>query len=123
MEWNEVLIYIIESVIGLIVSVGIPYGLSLLSKKIKDDKLQKYLNRAENVISNCVLMIKQTFVDSLKAEGKFDKAAQSEAFERCKTQILELLNEEAKAAVVSAYGDLETYIKTAIERNVAVTKF
>lgn len=122
MEWNEILIYIIESIVGLIIAAVIPYVITLIKKKIDNQQVNEYIDIAEGIVTDCVYMTKQTFVDSLKKEGKFDAEAQAKAFEMCKEQILSLLNEEAKKAVISVYGDLEGYLKAAIETNVAVSK-
>lgn len=122
MSWNDVLIYIVECVAGLIITVAIPYVFVLLRNKIKNQQAEKYINIAGDIINDCVLMIKQTFVDTLKANGKFDSDAQAKAFEMCKNEILGMLNEKAKAVIIDMYGDLESYLKIAIERNVAITK-
>lgn len=122
MSWNDVLIYIVECVAGLIITVAIPYVFVLLRNKIKNQQAEKYINIAGGIINDCVLMIKQTFVDTLKANGKFDSDAQAKAFEMCKNEILGMLNEKAKAVIIDMYGDLEAYLKIAIERNVAITK-
>ena len=122
MNWSEVLIYLIECIVYLVVIYAIPYAITLLSKKIKNDQNEKYLALAGQVVTDCVLTIKQTFVDDLKANGKFTPDAQREAYEMCKAQVMAILNEKTKEALVMAYGDIEAYIKTAIESSVIITK-
>lgn len=119
MTWNDVLILVVESLVGLVLSVGLPYLLVLLAKKIKNEKLLKFIG---NIVEQSVLTVKQTFVQSLKEEGKFDKDAQSEAFSRCMKSIVSMLSEEAKKFIVNNFGDLETYLTTLIESKVSATR-
>lgn len=122
MSWNDVLIQVVEGVVGLIISVVIPYCAYLISKKIKNEKLQSLIDNVSDIVADCVLMINQTFVDSLKKEGRFDAEAQAEAFKKCEEAILQMLSDEAKKAVVDVYGSLEKYIRAAIEANVLLFK-
>lgn len=122
MSWNDVLIQVVEGVVGLIISVVIPYCAYLISKKIKNEKLQSLIDNASDIVADCVLMINQTFVDSLKKEGRFDAEAQAEAFKKCVEAILQMLSDEAKKAVIDVYGSLERYIRAAIEANVLLFK-
>ena len=122
MNWNEILISIIEVVVSLTVAYAIPYCLSLISKNTKNSQNEKYLSFAAQVVTDCVLTVKQVYVDDLKANGEFTAEAKVRAYEMCKNQILAMLNEKTKEAIMLAYGDLEMYIKTAIESSVVSTK-
>ncbi|MDD7757541.1 MAG: hypothetical protein PUJ51_24125 [Clostridiales bacterium] len=51
-----------------------------LQKKTNNDILNKYVQMATDTITNCVIATNQTYVNSLKEQGKFDEAAQKEAF-------------------------------------------
>ena len=46
-----------------------------LSAKINDETLNTYLNMLTDTITNCVIATNQTYVDSLKSQGKFDAEA------------------------------------------------
>lgn len=122
MDWSGVIVSVVEGLAGLVITVGIPWVLSIILSKVKNEKVQGYLKQVTQITASCVEMVKQTFVDSLKAEGKFDSAAQKVAFDKCKESILYLLNDEAKSAVVQVYGDFDEYIRTLIEAQVAATK-
>jgi hypothetical protein len=136
MDWEQVLAYVIEAVLGLVVTVAIPYGISLLKKKIDAEKqkaeteekkfalevVQGLLDKAKDTVSSCVATVNQTYVDALKKEGTFDKAAQEQAFSTCKNLILSQLSTDAKTAIIDTFGTLEVWVKTQIEEMVRYSK-
>lgn len=93
-----------------------------IKEKTKQEKLNKYIDRATKVITDVVEAISQTTVDTLKKQGAFDKEKQKEAFNKAKTEILEILTEESKEALKEAYGDLDIWLQSQIEANVKRTK-
>lgn len=58
----------------------------------------------------------QTFTDALKAEGKFTKEKQLEAFNKAKEKTLEILGDTAVKALGEIYGDFDTWVDTKIEQ-------
>lgn len=73
-------------------------------------------------IVNAVTTTTQTYVASLKAQGKFDAEAQAEAFNMSYQSVIAVLGEEARNYLNEAVGDLNEYIRTAIERQVLIDK-
>lgn len=122
MDWKDLLIYILESLCGLVITVGIPFLVSLLRAKIKNEQLARVLDRVAKIVSDSVLLVNQTYVDALKATDSFDEEAQKIAFATCKAKIVAMLNEEAIKAIYETYGDLEDWLKTAIEASVRQEK-
>ena len=122
MNWEDLLIYIIQTLCGLVITVGIPFLFTLLRKKIKDEKLARLLSRVENIVKQTVILVNQTYVDALKEEGLFDKEAQKAAFEMCKDKVLAMLNDEAIVAIAETFGDYEEWIRTLIEAYVRENK-
>lgn len=122
MDWKDLLIYIIQTLCGLVITVGIPFLFTLLRKKIKDEKLARLLSRVENIVKQTVILVNQTYVDALKEEGLFDKEAQKAAFEMCKEKVLAMLNDEAIVAIAETFGDYEEWIRTLIEAYVRENK-
>ena len=92
-----------------------------LKNKNKSDKDDKYIDRITEIITLCVITTTQTYVDSLKKQNAFDKDAQLEAFNKTKTAVLNLLNEELKEFIIETFGDLNEYINTQIEATVSCT--
>lgn len=118
MDWEAVLAEVISTLARLLIAACIPYAIKLLKDKIHNDKVNKYINKAQDVIIQCVDYVNQTYVDALKEEGKFDKEAQYTAFEMSKDYVYRLLDEKAKEAVIEIFGDLELWIDSMIESSV-----
>lgn len=118
MTWNEVLMYIINTVFKLIITVGIPYGFNLIRVKLKDDIQKKYLNMFEKMTRDAVDRVQQTYVENLKAEDMFNEEAQKHAVEMVKNDVLNMMNAEMKNVVMEAVGDFEAYITNLIESQV-----
>ena len=92
-------------------------------KAATDNELyHKYIDMLEQTVVNCVIATNQTYVDSLKKAGKFDKEAQVEAFNRTYNQVMQILAEDAKIYLESAVGDLNAYITNMIETQVKLNR-
>lgn len=83
---------------------------------------KKYINMLNSTITDCVIATTQTYVDSLKAQGKFDTEAQKEAFNRTYEAVVKLLTKEAEEYLNIAIGDLNLYITQRIESEVNLNK-
>lgn len=83
---------------------------------------KKYLDMLSNTITNCVIATTQTYVDSLKKQGKFDAEAQKVAFNQTYSAVMNILSEEAKEYLTVAVGDLNLYITQKIEAEVNINK-
>lgn len=117
-SWMDVLIQVVEILLGLVVSVGIPWLISTIKSKTNNSKVQEMLERAEKYATSAVLMVTQTFVEQMKRDGKFDADAQAEAFNRAKDAWLAMMSDEMKKVVLEEVGNFEVYIKTLIEAEV-----
>ena len=122
MTWNEVLMYIINTVFKIIITVAIPYAFSLATAKLKGDVEKKYLQLFEELVRNAVQNVQQTYVANMKAENLFDEEAQNTAFKMVKDSVLSMMNDETKRIVMEAVGDFEAFINSKIEAEVYVNK-
>lgn len=93
-----------------------------LQTTIDDATLNKYLTLLSETITSCVIATNQTYVDSLKAQGKFNKEAQEEAFRMTSQAIMDILTDDAKEYLAQVFGDLEAYLKQKIEAEVNLNK-
>lgn len=89
-----------------------------LKGKIDNELLAKYIDMFADTVSACVVATNQTYVDALKEQGKFDEAAQKEAFRRTYEAVLGVLSDEAKKYLTAFYGDLDLALRELIEKNV-----
>ena len=125
MDFNVI---VIDAVAALIVALS-TFLCVFIKNKIEQLKLvsnnetvNKYIGIATEVITDCVNMVTQTYVETLKKQNKFDKEAQQEAFSQCKQQVLNLLTDEAKLVIQEVYGDIDKWIDTKIESTVNINK-
>lgn len=81
----------------------------------QNDLLNKYITIAADTITACVIATNQTYVNTLKAQGKFDPEAQKAAFSKTALAVEQILSEEAKSVLTEAFGDLNVYLTTQIE--------
>jgi hypothetical protein len=84
--------------------------------------MSKYLDMVEKTVTNCVMTTNQTYVDSLKQEGKFDADAQKIAFDKTLDAVLAILSEDAKVYLTQIFGDLNVYLTNLIESQVKINK-
>jgi hypothetical protein len=122
---NELLITLIQVVIIPAIPVLVTYLVKFLKAKadqatvkIDNELIKIYLNEATDAVLQAVTYTAQTYVDSLKKQGKFDKEAQEQAFNTAKDVALKLLTEEAKRMITDLYGDLTVWLDTKIEQTV-----
>jgi hypothetical protein len=96
----------------------------IVTNKTQEEKelMSKYLDMVEKTVTNCVMTTNQTYVDSLKQEGKFDADAQKIAFDRTLDAVLAILSEDAKIYLTQIFGDLNVYLTNLIESQVKINK-
>lgn len=93
-----------------------------LQQKNDNELYDKYLDLLETTIVDCVIATNQTYVDALKAEGKFDADAQKEAFKKTYEAVMQILTEDAKTYLMNALGDFDTFVNAKIEASVNTSK-
>ena len=119
---NQILLNILAAVTTCIVLPLISFlGIKLsqwLSTKIKDEKAAKLLTQATEIVVTAVKSVFQTYVESLKNSGTFDKTAQLEALNKAKAIVTSELTVELKDFIIANYGDLESWITNQIEASI-----
>lgn len=89
---------------------------------IDDAELVKYVDMLNRTITECVIATNQTYVETLKQQGKFDAEAQKVAFQMTSKAVLDILSDDAKEYLNAAVGDLNIYITNKIEAEVNLNK-
>lgn len=121
-EIAELLLFTIITGCGIAV---INKVIAFLNEKIDDlqktktfaehEKLNQYIDYAQEAISTAVTSVSQTYVDSLKKSGQFDKAAANNAKEQAIEIAEKLISDNSKIAIETVFGDFEEYINNKIE--------
>ena len=129
MEWMVILQQVFELCIIPLLGIVTFYIVQFIKTKTEElntnnsnEVLSKYIEMLSNTICECVIATNQTYVDSLKAQGKFDAEAQKKAFEMTYNSVINILTDEAKIYLTSIYGDLTVYITNMIEAEVNKNK-
>lgn len=129
MEWMIILQQVFELCIIPLLGIITAYIVQFIKTKTKElnsnnsnEVLSKYIEMLSNTICECVIATNQTYVDSLKKQGRFDAEAQKKAFEMTYNAVIGILSEEAKVYLASVYGDLTAYITNMIEAEVNKNK-
>lgn len=127
------MIEILTTLIQVVVIPAIPVLVTYLVKylkakaeqtttKIDNELIRTYIQEATDAVLQAVTYTAQTYVDSLKKQGKFDEEAQKIAFNTAKNIALQLLTTEAKQMIEDLYGDLMLWLETKIEQTVKEQK-
>ena len=126
---KEILTTLVQVVVIPAIPVLVTYLVKYLkakadqtTTKINNELVRTYLQEATDAVLQAVTYTAQTYVDTLKKQGKFDKEAQEKAFNTAKDIALKLLTDEAKQMIEDLYGDLMLWLETKIEQTVKEQK-
>lgn len=122
MTWNDVLINVVDLAFKAVLTLVLPWAVSLISHKIKNERAKRLIAKGEDFVMKSIQMVQQTFVDSLKKEGKFDADAQREAYKLCYERWFAMASDEVKAAILEEVGDLDAWLNTMIESGIVENK-
>lgn len=86
-----------------------------LKAKTKNATIDKYIDRANDAILTAVAETMQTFVTTMKNEGKWDTEAASKAFEMSMLRAREIMGKAALEALPEVVGDIEKWLTAKIE--------
>lgn len=123
---NEILINILSVIVTAVILPLISFAgtrlITFLNGKIKDQKAKTFIADATNIITSAVRTVFQTYVDSLKKAGSFDKDAQLLALNKAKDLALSQMSTELKDYISKNYGDLNSWITSQIEATIDLLK-
>ena len=99
MEWLALLYEIFEVCVIPLLGVLTVYIVKFIQKKTEElnsknenELMNKYLTMLSDTIVDCVIATNQTYVESLKKQGKFDLEAQKVAFEMTYNAVINVLS-------------------------------
>lgn len=123
---NEMLLNIISVVVSAIVlpliSIGGTQLIKLINSKIKNQEASKLLSDATSIVLNAVRTVTQTYVDTLKANGSFNKDAQLVALNKAKEIALSQMSTDVKDFINANFGDVQLWITNQIEASINLLK-
>ena len=129
MDWLELLFDILKLCIIPLAGILTAYTVKWLKakeaetlEKVDSDTADKYISMLFETVRDCVSATTQTYVDSLKKQGKFDAEAQKTAFNMTLKAVLAVLTDDAKEYLSTIYGDLTAYLTNKIEAEVKAQK-
>lgn len=132
MELNEVLNYVLYIVLTVILPVVAKYIVTLLKAKTQESEIIAEVSKNEKVsavikdalsdVMDAVLYVNQTYTDSLKESGEFNKEAQEIAFNKAKAQALTMISEGTKSVIEELYGSFDEWLNAKIESSVNLAK-
>lgn len=126
---KDALIEILIAVIGVVIPIISNYLVKYLKSKTSAAKEQaktaaenRVLYQVDEAVEDAVTYVSQTMVDSLKADGKFDKDAQRQAFQTALSNTLNALSGDARKFLFNTYEDVTSVLTTKIEAAVKRSK-
>lgn len=114
-ELLNTLIQIIMAVISAALVVLIRYGITYLSTRTKDNKIQLALQELQTVLIDGVQYTEQTFVTPMKENGEWDCDAQKIALKKAAEYIVQNLTKSTKKLVAADKDDLQTWVEQKVE--------
>ena len=127
--FNDVIMTALQTIITVtvpLISALIVYGIkkatNWLKSKTENETVDTYLNRAYSMLEDIVVTTTETYVKSLKADGKFDIEEQQKAFEITKSAFEQVASEEIKSAIKTTVSDYDAWVKNTVEAIIANTK-
>ena len=123
---NEILMNVLSAVVTAVIlpliSIGGARLIALINEKIKNDEAVKTLTTATDIVTSAVRSVFQTYVESLKNAGSFDKDAQEIALSKAKEVAMAQMSEKVKSYITTNYGSLEEWLTVQIEATINMLK-
>lgn len=123
---NDVLINIISAVVTTVLLPLITWAgtklIQYIGTKVKNEKAATFLSTATTIVLNAVRSVFQTYVESLKASGSFNKEAQFTALCKAKDIALAQFGDDVKEYLTKTYGNLDGWLTNQIESTINLLK-
>ena len=117
--WNEIIsaiISIVVTVVGTaITAILIPAATTWLKSRTQNQKLQTVIDDLTVTVQSSVDMLEQTVVAQLKADGKWNTAAQARVLDDAVTEVLNGLNASTYNIIAAENTDIQALVKRHIE--------
>lgn len=98
------------------------YATEYFVSKTRSEQASSIIVDVTKFATDAVTYTMQTYVDTLKAQGKFDADAQEIAFQKSFSAAKSFISDEYRELFESVYGNLDDYLKIVIEAKVQELK-
>lgn len=115
MDWQAILLKFLGMILMAFLCWASERIIIYFNSKTKNQKTMKLLTSALDVVNRSVKTTYQTYVQALKDKNLFDADAQKTALEMSMETAKSLFNDEIKTFITKNFGDIDTWIKNAIE--------
>lgn len=123
---NDILINIISAVVTTVLLPLITWAgtklIQYIGTKVKNEKAATFLSTATTIVLNAVRSVFQTYVESLKASGSFNKETQFTALSKAKDIALAQFGDDVKEYLTKTYGNLDGWLTNQIESTINLLK-
>nr|CAI9751662.1 holin [Caudoviricetes sp.] len=120
--WNNILMWALGLVGTIVTGILIPYITNLLKSKTDNVNLEYVINELSQTVTTSINHINQTFVNQLKADGKFDAENQSKALQMAVTESVNNLTKKTVNILGKNGIDVEKLIISYIESEINKSK-
>ena len=117
-EWFLTILGAIASGLSLLIGWAFISFRTWIDTKTKNEKFNIVIASAVDVIEATVLDLKNSVVDDLKKDGKFDKESQKLILETAKSRVLSTMANTSIIILQEYIGNLELWITEQIEKAV-----
>ena len=118
----DVVLFPLIGILTIYTIILVKDKIKVLQEQSNSEIVDRYLGLLNNTIEQCVIATNQTYVDTLKAEGSFDAAAQKVAFQKTVDAVMAILEEDSVYYLNCIVGDLSKYIEQRIEYTINKNK-
>ncbi|MFM1525279.1 MULTISPECIES: hypothetical protein [Helcococcus] len=119
---TETITLILNGVIVPLLIWGITEAVKYLKSKSKNEQLNYIVDLAGIITKDAVYSTNQKYVETIKKQGNFNKQAHNEAFKMAKKEIMNTLGDGGQVLLKQAVGDINTFLKNKIEKEVVELK-
>ena len=113
---------VVSAIVLPLISIGGTQLIKLINSKIKNQEASKLLSDATSIVLNAVRTVTQTYVDTLKENGSFNKDAQLVALNKAKDIAFSQMSSDVKDFINANFGDVQLWITNQIEASINLLK-
>lgn len=127
------MIKVFETIMYAVITIVLPVAIQTIrdyliekneqiKKELDDYTIRQYYDMAIDMVDEVVQSVSQTYVDTLKKNGTFNKEAQEEAKDMAIATLKTLIIGDIKKAIEKIYGDFDVWLDVEIEHFVNYRK-